>query len=94
MPPNPTPVSAETAPAPSTRALAPFAAYGVGRPPFSPSDFCAQRSELGRRTGGPSGAYEASATYSLSPAVACVAETPSPASDASRHFQSVKAGWS
>ena len=66
----------------------------MGRPPLSPSDFCAQRSELGRRTGGPSGAYEASATYSLSPAVACVALMAESASLASRHFQSVKAGWS
>ena len=51
-------------------------------------------SELGRRTGGPSGTYEASATYSLSPAVACVALMAESASLASRHFQSVKAGWS
>lgn len=34
------------------------------------------------------------APYSLSPAVICVAEMSSPASEASRHFQSVKAGWS
>ena len=74
--------------------LATFGPYDTGRPPFSPSDFCAQRNELGRRAGGPSGAYDASATYSLSPAVICVAEMSSPASEASRHFQSVKAGWS
>ena len=43
---------------------------------------------------GPWGACDASATYSLSPAVICVAEMSSPASEASRHFQSVKAGWS
>ncbi len=51
-------------------------------------------SEPARRAGGPSGAYEASVAYSLSPAVICVALTASSASEASRHFQSVKAGWS
>ena len=74
--------------------LAIFGPYDTGRPPFSSSDFCAKRNELERRAGGPSGAYDASATYSLSPAVICVAEMSSPASEASRHFQSVKAGWS
>lgn len=34
------------------------------------------------------------AAYSLSPAVICVAEMASSASEASRHFQSVNAGWS
>ena len=62
--------------------------YDEGRPPLSAGDMPA------RRTGGPSGAYGESATYSLSPAVICVAEMSSPASEASRHFQSVKAGWS